>query len=254
MANSTPLCVFCGVVPAASRRGKTGCEPKYCGSSCRAKAGRRARGEVSTETPVCVGCGVPIIGAQSNRRTCSKSCHAWVRRHPGVLHPKARSRHCAECGASIDGRDIRSPFCSALCRGRNYDGSLVGAVRHCDQCGQEFRTKKKSSLRCSEHCSRAADYAINRAKYLASSAASRARRRSVRVETFQHEEIFDRDGWVCYLCENPVDPTASWPHPMMPSIDHVIPISRGGEHSRSNVRCAHLGCNLRKGSTVLEVT
>ena len=35
---------------------------------------------------------------------------------------------------------------------------------------------------------------------------------------------------------------------MSVSLDHVVPLSRGGSHTLGNVRCAHLICNIRKGS------
>jgi len=36
------------------------------------------------------------------------------------------------------------------------------------------------------------------------------------------------------------------------SLDHRIPISRGGEHSRANAQTSHLGCNVRKGARLME--
>jgi hypothetical protein len=38
------------------------------------------------------------------------------------------------------------------------------------------------------------------------------------------------------------------PDRMSVSLDHVVPLSRGGSHSWENVRCAHLSCNVAKGS------
>jgi 5-methylcytosine-specific restriction endonuclease McrA len=34
---------------------------------------------------------------------------------------------------------------------------------------------------------------------------------------------------------------------MSASVDHIIPLVLGGEHSMANVQAAHLVCNLRKG-------
>ena len=65
-------------------------------------------------------------------------------------------------------------------------------------------------------------------------------------EDFELREIFDRDGWQCQLCGQPVDREAKWPHPEFPTLDHIVPVSKGGGHLRSNVQCAHLHCNLVK--------
>jgi hypothetical protein len=59
-------------------------------------------------------------------------------------------------------------------------------------------------------------------------------------------EIFERDGWKCGLCHRKVNPKFVWPHRMSPSLDHIVPISKGGDHVRTNVHLAHLTCNLSK--------
>lgn len=130
-------------------------------------------------------------------------------------------------------------------------GYIVGHERQCSWCGQPFLTRRKSSQHCSTACMRATDYDQNRDNYLALSKFHRAARRGARLERFSHVEIFERDRWTCYLCGELTDRTVVWPHPLMPSLDHVIPISLGGPHSRANTKCAHLGCNLRKGDRLL---
>lgn len=69
-------------------------------------------------------------------------------------------------------------------------------------------------------------------------------------EPFTNSEIFERDGWVCGLCDEPIDRDLRHPEPGSASLDHVLPLSRGGAHSRENVQAAHLGCNLAKGARV----
>lgn len=63
---------------------------------------------------------------------------------------------------------------------------------------------------------------------------------------FQHREVFERDGWVCGLCQQPVDESLSYPDPMSVSLDHVIPLAHGGDHTKANTQCAHLDCNVTK--------
>lgn len=87
--------------------------------------------------------------------------------------------------------------------------------------------------------------------YRAGDQRRRARRKGAMVESFQSEEVYERDGWICGLCLEPVDRELRWPDPMSASLDHVIPLSKGGEHSRANTQLAHLDCNVRKGSVTL---
>jgi len=78
----------------------------------------------------------------------------------------------------------------------------------------------------------------------------RARKLGATVEEFSDLEIYERDGWTCQLCSGDVDSSLRWPEPMSASLDHVIPLSRGGEHSRVNTQLAHLDCNVRKGAKI----
>jgi 5-methylcytosine-specific restriction endonuclease McrA len=58
------------------------------------------------------------------------------------------------------------------------------------------------------------------------------------------EESGGRDGWTCQICGDPVDPDLRKPDPESRSLDHVVPVSRGGADTLANVRLTHLGCNL----------
>lgn len=57
--------------------------------------------------------------------------------------------------------------------------------------------------------------------------------------------LWDRDGEICYLCNNPM----RYPHV---TIDHVIPLHRGGKDNLSNYRLVHSLCNVQKGNMTVE--
>lgn len=76
----------------------------------------------------------------------------------------------------------------------------------------------------------------------------RARLAAVRAEPLRREEVFERDGWVCRLCLTSIDRLLRWPHPGSVSLDHVIPLVAGGEHSMGNSQTSHLRCNQLKGA------
>lgn len=63
-------------------------------------------------------------------------------------------------------------------------------------------------------------------------------------------DIIDRDGTDCKGCHTPVDLDLSWPNPLSKSIDHTIPLSRGGTHSLANTQLMHLTCNTAKGASL----
>ena len=73
---------------------------------------------------------------------------------------------------------------------------------------------------------------------------AKARRRSraegVGVERFRRESIFVRDRGLCAYCGLGLDP-ANW------HLDHVVPLSKGGAHTRANSAAACPSCNRKKG-------
>lgn len=78
----------------------------------------------------------------------------------------------------------------------------------------------------------------------------RALKSGATAEKIISQEVYDRDGWVCGICTEPVDPLLKWPDPFSASLDHVVPLSLGGTHTYDNVQCAHLRCNVSKGNRI----
>lgn len=82
---------------------------------------------------------------------------------------------------------------------------------------------------------------------------SAARRRETKlkgatiVEKFKFKEICERDGWICQICKEPVDKTLKHPNSFSASLDHIIALFNGGNHTKDNVQLAHLRCNIKKG-------
>lgn len=63
-------------------------------------------------------------------------------------------------------------------------------------------------------------------------------------------EVYERDGWVCGLCDLPINRALQWPHKWSASLDHIVPQSRSlfPDHSARNLRAAHLQCNSMRGN------
>lgn len=55
-------------------------------------------------------------------------------------------------------------------------------------------------------------------------------------------KLLEKDGYVCGICNLPILKDVK-NHSDKPSIDHIIPIKRGGQHTWENVRAVHCGCN-----------
>lgn len=67
------------------------------------------------------------------------------------------------------------------------------------------------------------------------------------------KKLIKRDGLRCKICGKMCDLNDhSWSEysgPTYPSIDHIVPMSKGGGHVWGNVQVAHIICNSEKGAT-----
>lgn len=66
------------------------------------------------------------------------------------------------------------------------------------------------------------------------------------TNTERRNEIFERDEWTCFYCGEIVTRENA-------SLDHLVPQSKGGEHTKENLRTSCLLCNsIKSGKTYEE--
>jgi len=58
--------------------------------------------------------------------------------------------------------------------------------------------------------------------------------------------IYERDGWICQICGRKINKRLKRHHPYSKSIDHIIPLSKGGADAPINLQATHLRCNQGK--------
>jgi hypothetical protein len=78
-------------------------------------------------------------------------------------------------------------------------------------------------------------------------------RRALTWDGITDEEILDRDGWRCQVPEclyrsRKIDRDRKYPDPRSKGIDHIVPLSLGGDDTAVNKRAAHHGCNMARGN------
>lgn len=121
--------------------------------------------------------------------------------------------------------------------------------RICPQCNTVFYCHENHNQRfCSKKCER-------QSSWKKCDPARRARKNNAVVDKdITLKLVADRDNNICYLCGGIVDwnnYTFTNGHKsalgQYPSIDHIVPLSKGGKHSWENVRLAHMRCNASKG-------
>lgn len=92
---------------------------------------------------------------------------------------------------------------------------------------------------------RQADRHANPEKHRNARALRRARKLAAPVvERVALSVVYARDKGICSLCHERVPRAEA-------SIDHIIPLTKGGEHSYRNVALAHLRCNSSKHNNVV---
>lgn len=210
--------------------------------------------------PVCPNCGgdVPPKSATGPQATyCSTKCRTracYVRRKAAgtILRPAPivkRERRCAQCDATFlaPRRDSR------LC-GRKCERAWLAAneTRRCSVEGCRRTLRAKGLCNPCYRKARRQQGISESSPWTDARRDAYHRRRALKKGTATGEsvnlaDIKVRDKGRCHLCSRRV-PDKPWPHPLSPSLDHVIPLSRGGAHDPANVRLAHLRCNTAKGN------
>lgn len=220
----------------------------------------------------CVDCSAIIPGATMARKRCVECAGARRRASRRASDARARAarkaaapqRDCPICGTDITARRGNVKFCSGFCSDRSRGIHLLGpsAERTCAlaECGQTFQTFRGRTRCCSELHGRRLWNRESRADGRQKNPPWDDRRRnnyhkrralkagSSAGPAFSNATVFERDGWVCGLCDESVPRDAVWPDPLSASLDHVVPLSRGGAHSLENTQLTHLACNVRKGA------
>ncbi len=210
----------------------------------------------------CAGCGLrfPVSERERNRRKwCSEACRLAAYRSRNPSYRERDTQHASELRLArrLDaGSPISFATCVECCElfvQRNPSRCRIICYkkiclyrRNARQIDPDLRRRSQERYRASKPDARTA--------YTEAKRSADQRRRALKlgatVEKFESVEVFERDGWICGLCGDPVDKTLSWPHPQSASLDHVLPLSRGGPHSKANTQLAHLTCNVIKGARI----
>lgn len=151
--------------------------------------------------------------------------------------------HCQSAAdwARVKADPIRLERTRANLRGR-YGASQEGKT--CDECGGAFIGTPGRRFCTPQHANRYHRKVYRDRKRATCRGASKAAR-------VHRADVFERDGWICGLCHELVERRRRFPDPQSASLDHIIPVSRGGEHTPENVQLAHLICNSRKSARLV---
>ncbi len=194
-------------------------------------------------TKTCERCGKPYESYRyraDESAFCSKQCQN---------NPARPEIKCERCGVSFqvapsEGRGRR--FCSFGC----YKGR---ASKECAGCGKAFQVKPSMFDRqkyCGKECRARHGQTAWRGGRKESDFRRRARRkaamRNTVVEPVTRADVLRVYGQGCYICGKGLADDEI-------TIDHVVPVSKGGGHTLENLRPACVSCNCRKKDRPLSV-
>lgn len=206
---------------------------------------RYVGGYVNKDEPVMVRC--LVCGTEFSRKFSSLvnqghiSCPECARRQrEAEAEKKANAKAEAERRKEIDRQERKRKRISQM-----VDiGQIELKLSVCPVCGGVAVNRKY----CSDVCA-------NKAKSKANEVRRRHKIAKVTVDNdITVQGLFKRDGGVCQICGKPCrlddyviangqKQCGDW----YPSIDHIVPLAKGGLHSWDNVQLAHRICNSIKG-------
>lgn len=202
----------------------------------------------------CAVCGKLMWRSSTALPEGKATCRDCRRSQRGV--PKTY-RHDCKCQSC---RDVRSARMREYRVERAAAGNPLRPVRPtvprtCEACGKSFDARVDAvndgrGFYCSMRCSNLAKLNLPWDSVFDPS----SRVRGHWIDLADRLAIYERDGWVCYLCGLPTNPDADSQGPDYLTLDHLIPWSTSDspDNSPSNLKCAHRGCNSRKGVMSVE--
>lgn len=265
-----PTCRYFGKFPSAplpSEAGPAAYRCLDCGSPVPRTGGRRRR------------CLEHWLAYEVDRNRAKEA----ARVRPSKAKPAPPPRKCLDCDELIYKSFTKWPErCSTHARvhlRRHINEAKAARLRavrdaepdpKCVDCGSDVprRTRGKQIRRCGD-CRRMRTNAIEAERQRNNPEARRAKEKRYRdghreqwraklkrrrarhlgartAERFTDREIFERDRWICQICKRKVNKKLRFPHPMSASLDHVVPLVEGGQHTRANTRLAHFRCNCAR--------
>ena len=156
-----------------------------------------------------------------------------------------RGKKCPECSEHTYTYDHKAVECQR-CH-RTFEAKQMGrAPKFCPECAP-LVAKQRNRANKKKH-----RYPSDIAGNFNERARKACRKYGGHYEPVNYKSIFERDGMVCYLCGIELKLGDFDSSPDSPTLDHVIPLARGGSHTPDNLRPCCFACNSKKSAALPE--
>lgn len=201
--------------------------------------------EHSSKKRPCSLCGEPAWLTRGKQTTTHKACQTSSHGARGRYDSGCR---CPECKAYMAHRQAEymakrrnTPTTTLECS----EPTCTTTRKAHGLCAKHLKRKQKADGTWKPSPSDAWDTPRRLARYKTRKATIRGA--IARGRHFTVDDLIARDGHDCGICGHTI-PAVTYPDMNSASIDHIVPISRGGEHALDNARATHLRCNIARGN------
>lgn len=204
---------------------------KFCSRKCKWTVANKKRS--SKTERVCPGCGKDISEEFASKKYCSTACRSWVKN--GNTELRVLNTNCVRCGTQFASFRAGKKYCSVTCK------KMAGNERRGPSNAERYLRERDHRL------SFAKRYAMLHPEV--GQAAKRRRKAllggngSYRFSGKDWKKCLARHGNRCAYCGG----TEKL------SMDHVVPVTKGGTHGAGNIVPACMSCNASKGNKLLIV-
>lgn len=152
---------------------------------------------------------------------------------------------CKKCGMWFESKMPNRNFCSKTCERRNIRGFNVpqSAFHVCDVCHSIFVSTRKDAKCCSQECRMQLSRIERSGRY------KKLKMMGKYDPSVTLVNVFNRFNGICCECGEKLSFDGDFRSDKYPSMDHIVPLSKGGAHEWHNVQLLCRKCNCLKGAS-----
>lgn len=207
-------CKMCGAEFEQHPRGRT---KLYCSRTCSGRSLYKPKPKVNKN---CDACGNEFVTAKDDQHFCSKNCR--IKTNGQISNDKFKAK-------------MREIYPDGIKR------------KLCGWCGEVLEVpaqKTLASRKYHERCSIEAQRARYRIKTV------KRQSKTTKPSRLAADQVLREYGDKCHICNEEIDTQLPRTSRMGLTVDHVIPLSKGGSDELTNLRPAHWICNNRKSDKI----
>lgn len=241
----TKICKECGKEFVPKYNGHYDDSAQYCSVECANNA------QKDKSLYVCKQCGKIFHRRKRGEdqcEFCSRECSGkYKTEHRQMTQKKfffGFQLICKQCGNTFFSSSKTATFCSEECRLQwksEHAAPMLIYFHECEHCGKKFESPQKTRKFCSDGC--------QRKSYDKKHEIRRRTRKKINGDadySISLKRLYKRDQGICAICGEEVDMMCDPNSNEYGSIDHIIPLAKGGTHTWDNVQLAHRICNSNK--------